>query len=272
MYSIVHFGLFVNTFPSLPVQLPICTKRLQKLYNRGFAMSDQLTPLAEYIEALRSSEENHRHERVGMATLSTEAELSSNMVWRIVRQGLIPKADKLRAIAKWAGGDDAREVERVYQELMARAGLGAPAPSMSDDERRVLELIAPLDDENLVRFIEMLERFTPKALTELMSGAEEGLGDNWPPILTVVLSPTERDLLKKFRALPPDERDVAVTRMRVSDAVPGDGIADLALLFDVMLSMSVSERSALVRQVLRESQGKDSKSHSSPEQGEADES
>ena len=227
-------------------------------------MQEEMTPLAQYIEELMACQQESRRGRVTMSSVSREAGLSGNMVWRIMRDGHIPNPDKLKKIAVWAGGDSSPEVDRIYGELMAVANYGAPAPSMSDDERRVLELIAPLDDENLVRFIEMLERFTPKALTELMSGAEEGLGDNWPPILTVVLSPTERDLLKRFRTLPLNERDATAERMRRGDDDLSDDVIDFAQLLVQMIEMTAVERSQVVRRCLLEMMDTDNTAGNTP--------
>jgi transcriptional regulator with XRE-family HTH domain len=215
-------------------------------------MQDQMTPLALYIEGLMANQQENRNDRVTMSSVSREAGLSGNMVWRIMRDSHIPSPKNLMKIAAWAGGDSPVEVQRVYGELMVAAQYGAPAPTMSDRERRVLELIAPLEDAMLSRFVEMLERFTVLGLTELMSGAEEGLGDNWPPILTVVLSPAERDLLRRFRTLPFNERDATAERMRRGDDDLSDDVTDFARLLKQMMEMSTVERSQAVRRILLE--------------------
>ena len=211
------------------------------------------TPLAEYVERLRVREEKRRGATVSLATVSRECGLASNMVWRIVKRNHVPKSDTLMKIAEWAG-QTPDEMDVIYQELMDRAGKGVPGPALSDYERRLLGLIEPLSDEQLRQFVDMLERFTPVGLTRLMTNSEEGMGDNWPPILTVVLSPTERDLLRRFRALPLSERDVAAERMQVNDDPLGNDVVDFARLLDRMMAMTVAERSQLVRRVLLEMQ------------------
>ena len=221
-------------------------------------MSSDLTLLAKYIEELRLGEEARRHSRVGMSTMSTEAGLSGNMVWRIVRQGHVPKPDTLNALASWAGDGDKAEVERIYREMMALAGHGAPGPALSDGQTRLLELVGELDEKNLSRFIEMLERFTPNGLTELMSGADTG---DWPPVLNMLLSPAERKVLRVYRELPPGERDGAVMRMQ---SMAGDSAApDPSRFFQLVMGMSETERSELLRHVLLDSMGIDSTEDSS---------
>ena len=224
--------------------------------------------LGEYVEFLRQREEGRRGSKVALSTVSSEADLSANMAWRIVRDNHVPKPETLQALAEWAGRDR-NEVAEVYREMMRLAGYGTPAPALPKGQRRVLDLIEPLTDEQLAQFVDMLERFTVVGLTKLMSGAEEEMGDNWPPILTVVLSPTERDLLRRFRALPLSERDVAAERMQFNDDPLENDVVDFARLLDVMIGMSVAERSSLVRRVLLEIQDRDSKTDNSRGQGPA---
>ena len=200
---------------------------------------DEMTPLGRYVEEMR------RRTGVPMSRMSTEAGLASNAVFRIIKKGHRPKPETLKALADYAGRDEA-EAARDYSQMLVRAGYGEQELVLTVPQRKVLAAMQELDSDDQERFAEIVDRYTVSGLAGLLLGGEGELA----PALRISLSAAERELLQRFRALSTNSRE-AVSRVAENPSlVEPSELSPFERLLRQMMEMTTTERSRAIRECI----------------------